>query len=186
MGDDAARRLTGRTEGRFALAPAWNLQPRVRRTRRGDFQLRLPAGERELLRTLPGQLRELLATDDPALERLFPPAYPDDPERDREYRGLVRDDLVAGRLGSLEVMERTIDASRVDEDELVAWLGALNDLRLVFGTRLDVSEDLSGRAISPEDPRAPAFAAYVYLGWLQEQVVEALAAGLDPAGTAGD
>ena len=47
---------------------------RVRRTRRGDFQLRIPAQEREVLRGLPGQLRALLGTDDPALERLFPPA----------------------------------------------------------------------------------------------------------------
>src|SRR5205823_1081916 len=50
---------------------------RVVRTRKGDFELRLPAGERDILRSLPGQLRELLTTDDPALERLFPPAYKD-------------------------------------------------------------------------------------------------------------
>ena len=69
------------------------LQARVRRTRKGDFQLRLPRGEREALRSLPAQLRDLLATDDPALERLFPPAYGEDRSRSAEYSALVRDDL---------------------------------------------------------------------------------------------
>jgi len=64
---------------------------RIRRTRSGAFELRLPAGERELLRSLPSQLRSVLRSDDPALERLFPPAYADDPGQEQEYRELVRD-----------------------------------------------------------------------------------------------
>src|SRR5437588_500232 len=35
--------------------------------------------------------------DDPSLRRLFPTAYPDDAERDREYRQLVGDELVERR-----------------------------------------------------------------------------------------
>ena len=50
------------------------LKPRIRRTRKGTFALNIPREERDALRSLPGQLRDLLATDDPALERLFPPA----------------------------------------------------------------------------------------------------------------
>lgn len=151
---------------------------RVKRTRRGDFQVRLPANERDLLRELPVQLRQLLASDDPVLERLFPPAYLQDAERAAEYRRLMRDDLVASHESALRVMEATIDAERLDEEQLGAWLSALNDLRLVLGTRLDVSEELSEFDADPDDPRAPALALYGYLGWLQEQVVEALAAGL--------
>jgi Domain of unknown function (DUF2017) len=158
-------------------------QRRVRRTRRGDFQLRLPPVERDLLRSLPGQLRGMLGADDPALERLFPPAYRDDPEKEDEYRALMREDLRSGKLGSLETMAATIDADRLDEDELLAWLACLNDLRLVLGTRLEVTDDLDPEALAEDDPRTPAFALYFYLGWLQEQVVEAVAAGIDPAGT---
>ena len=157
---------------------------RVRRTRRGDFQVRLPAEERDLLRSLPGQLRQLLGTDDPALERLFPPAYADDAAADEEYRRLMRDDLVQARAGALEVMAATIDADRLTEDELTAWLSAINDLRLVFGTRLDVTEDMyEDPPTEPDDPRTRPFALYSYLGWLEEQVVEALAAGLPEEGT---
>jgi hypothetical protein len=153
---------------------------RVTRTRRGAYRLRLPSGERDLLRTLPGQLRDLLGTDDPALERLFPPAYPDDAVRQAEYEGMVRDELAAGRRSALDVMEATIDAERLDEEQVLAWLGALNDLRLVLGTRLDVTEETYGRPVPRDDPSAAQLALYHYLSWLEEQVVEALAAGLPP------
>lgn len=147
---------------------------RVRRTRRGDFELDIPREERILLRSLPQQLRELLSSDDPALERLFPPAYPDDADLQSEYERLVRGDLLHQRLTSVEVMEQTIDASRVSEEQLLAWLSSLNDLRLVLGTRLGATEDDDPEDIADDDPQAPAYAVYYYLGWLEEQVVEAL------------
>jgi Domain of unknown function (DUF2017) len=149
----------------------------VHRTRGGRFRLRLTDEEREVLRSLPGQLREILNTDDPALRRLHPPAYQDDPEREAEYRRLVRDDLLRQRLQALDVMEATIDASTLDQEQMTAWLAAINDLRLVLGTRLDVTEEIYEEGIPPEDPRAATFALYQYLGWLEEQVVAALAAG---------
>ena len=152
--------------------------PRVQRTRRGHFRLRLPRREREVLRSLPGQLRQLLGTGDPALRRLYPPAYEDQPDRQEEYDRLVRGDLTRERVEALEVIERTIDASRLTEEELTAWLGALNDLRLVLGTRLEVTEEMYEEGLPEDDPRATAFGLYAYLGWLQEQVVEALAQGL--------
>jgi hypothetical protein len=144
----------------------------------GGFRLRLSRQERDILRDLPGQLREILESDDPALRRLFPPAYQDDPEREAEYHRLVHDDLVAGRRRALEVMESTVDARRLDEEQLTAWLGALNDLRLVLGTRLDVTEDEYDRELSQDDPRSGAMSLYHYLGWLEAQAVEALAEGL--------
>jgi hypothetical protein len=161
------------------------LQRRVKRTRRGDYELRIPQVEREVLRTLPGELRKVLSSDDPARSRLFPPAYGDDAQRNEEFERLVGSDLLAQRMGSIEIMESTIDAERVDEDQLLAWLGAINDLRLVLGTRLDVTEDDSIE-IPDSDPRVGAYALYYYLGWLEEQVVAELAAGVDPAGTARD
>jgi hypothetical protein len=147
---------------------------RVKRTRKGEYQLRLPPEERDILRSLPGQLRELLQTDDPSLKRLFPPAYKDDAALEAEYRRYMGDDLLESHGRSLEVMERTIDAEVLNEEEVLSWMGALNDLRLVLGTRLDVSEGMYEQDIEPDDPRAPAFAVYSYLGWLQEQVVDAL------------
>ncbi len=149
----------------------------MERTGAGRFTLRLSRTEREILRTLPEQLREALSADDPAASRLFPAAHPDDREREAEYRALVHDELLARRRRSLEVMEATIDADDLGEEELSAWLGSINDLRLVLGTRLEVTEESYAEDVDEDDPRAPIFALYHYLGWLEEQVVEALAGG---------
>ncbi len=153
---------------------------RISRTRRGTYAVRLPAEERDLLVSLVDQLRELLelTTDDPSVRRLFPTAYHDDAERDREYQQLVRDELLEGRLAALSTVEESARSSELDGAQLGAWLTALNDLRLVLGTRLDVSEDEA--TISPDDPDAPAMAVYGYLSVLLNDVVDALAEDLPP------
>ena len=150
---------------------------RVRRSRKGGFDLRLPEPERQLVSSLVSQLRSVLTgadvADDPGLRRLFPSAYADDAARDAEYREMVHDDLLAARLGALDVVEATVDATNVDEAQLLAWMGAINDLRLVLGTRLDVSEETAFDA-DPDDPDAPALAVYQYLSFLLESIVDAL------------
>jgi hypothetical protein len=153
---------------------------RISRTRRATYLLRLPGPERELLANLVGQLRELLelTTDDPSVRRLFPTAYNDDAERDREYQQLVRDELLERRLAALDTVEATVGEEELDGDQLTGWLTALNDLRLVLGTRLDVSEDMD--AFDEDDPSAPALAVYGYLGMLLDEAVEALATDLPP------
>ncbi len=155
-------------------------RPRIGRTRHGTYALRLPGPERELLVSLVDQLRELLelTTDDPSVRRLFPTAYHDDPERDQEYQQLVRDELLERRLASLATVEATAEADELDQAQLTGWLTALNDLRLVLGTRLDVSEDQD--ALDQDDPDAPAMAVYGYLSMLLNDVVDALADDLPP------
>jgi hypothetical protein len=155
-----------------------DLRPRIRRRPDGGFDLDLPPGERNLLRSLPAALREVVTGDDPAADRLFPPAHPEDPLREEEYRRLTREGLVAKRLSAVETVERTIDASRLDDEELSAWLGALNDLRLVLGARLEITEEDAERELDPTDPRAPAMSLYHYLTWLVAQAVDALAEDL--------
>ena len=146
----------------------------VKRTRSGEFDVRLSDDERGVLRSVAPQLRQLLDGDlaDPSLRRLFPPAYGEDPERDREYHALVRDELADRRRAAVDTFVATVDRQRLTEEELLAWMGSINDLRLVLGTRLDVTEELE--EIDPEDPDAGLFALYGYLGWLLEHVVDAL------------
>jgi len=45
-------------------------------------------------------------------------------------------------------------------------------------TRLDVTDESLLEGLAENDPRAVELALYAYLSWLQEQVVEALSAGL--------
>lgn len=152
---------------------------RIERTPAGEFRLRLPQPERDLLRRLPAELQELLdaAPDDPSLGRLFPPAYEDEAD-ETEYRRLMQDELAAGRRKALQVLAETADRDRLSADEAQGWLTALNDLRLVLGTRLDVAEDTFRHGLDPSDPRAPELALYGYLSWLQEQLVEAIGADI--------
>ncbi len=157
---------------------------RVKRARSGGFRLRIPPREREILRALPAQLRELLehgdAGSDPGLRRLFPPASSDDEALNAEFERLVRDDLVRERLRATEVMATTIDAERLSEDELLAWLSAINDLRLVLGMRLGVTEETTAAdfaTLPDDDPRVQMYVLYTYLTFLEDHVVEALASG---------
>src|ERR1700676_168369 len=93
----------------------------VKRTLKGRYRLRLSSGERDVLRTLPEQLIELLDGDNPSLRRLFPPAFEDDPERNAEYQRLMREDLVERHRAALDTMARTVDATELSTEELTAW-----------------------------------------------------------------
>jgi len=159
---------------------------RVQRARGGGYDLALLEQERELLVTLADQLTDLLreTTDDPAVRRLFPTAYHEDAERDREYQQLVRDELLERRLANLAVVQATAPAgTSLDEGQLTSWLQAVNDLRLVLGTRLDVSEDPI--EIEADDPELGVHLVYDYLSGVLAEIVEALEGDL-PAPTDDD
>ena len=158
---------------------------RVKRKGPGRYQIKLRPNERTLVADLVGQLREqlLASTDDPSVKRLFPPAYPNDPERDAGYQVLTRDELLEHKLAAIDVVEGSLDGGALDEDGMTAWMGTLISLRLVLGTRLDVDEELP--ALDESDPLAPAYAVYEYLGWLLSQVVDALSTDLPPPGAGG-
>jgi Domain of unknown function (DUF2017) len=143
----------------------------------GGVRLRFHEGEVLLLRELLDELEGLLEDpDDPALRRLFPQAH-DDPESEEQYRSLVRDQLLGGRSKAIAVVRDTLGEETLGPDEADTWLRALNDLRLVLGTRLDVTEDLDYENLDLNEPRGRDLAVYGYLTWLQEQLVEALAEG---------
>jgi hypothetical protein len=143
---------------------------------------------------------------DPVLQRLFPDAYsgpeveatsPEQVEEQRaysaEFRRFTENDLRAGKRENALAVIRSLDALTVEgggggeggasavlklsEEDAKQWLGALNDLRLAIGSRLDVVDeedtDLLYR-LPDEDPRKPMVMAYLWLGGLQETLVETL------------
>ncbi|GAA3826686.1 DUF2017 domain-containing protein [Streptomyces coacervatus] len=136
---------------------------------------------------------------DPVLRRLFPDAY-GDPEgtpgpkeaeeqqaHSSEFRRYTENDLRAGKRENALAVVRSLDALTPGGDggavlELTAqesrqWLGALNDLRLAIGSRLEITDeddtDLLYR-LPDEDPRKPMVMAYLWLGGLQETLVSTL------------
>jgi hypothetical protein len=150
---------------------------RFAQTPDGQIRLQLPLHERQILRELAEAVRALVGEDDPAVGRLFPPAYEDD-ELEREYRELTRAQLTARHEQALVLMEETVDRDVLSQAEGDAWLRGLNDARLVLGTTLDITEDFDWDALDPGDPRAPDLALYAYASWIQEQLVD-VSAGPD-------
>lgn len=138
---------------------------------------------------------------DPVLRRLFPDAYSDpegtpqakEAEEQRahsaEFRRYTENDLRAGkRAGALAVV-RSLDALnaasageggavlKLSVEESQQWLGALNDLRLAIGSRLDIADEDDTELLyrlPDEDPRKPMVMAYLWLGGLQETLVATL------------
>ena len=145
----------------------------------GDRTLiRLEEEERLMLVDLAGQFRSVVADDhDPGLRRLYPTAYPDNPDWDADYASLVHDDLVRLRLEASDTVEATAGSPSLADDELADWMQVLNGLRLLLGTRLDISEE---DQFDPEADDAPARALLAWLGFLREEAV--VAAG-EPDGT---
>lgn len=149
------------------------------RGRDGAYTVRLDDDERRLLRTLPTQLASIVESEpgDPWLQRLFPTAYPKDPEREEEWRLLMSVDLHDKRQEQLRTLAATADATTLTEEELLGWTQALNDLRLYLGTRLELSEETDLEDFESDDDQQ-LFILYTWLGMMQEETVQALAEAL--------
>jgi hypothetical protein len=135
---------------------------------------------------------------DPALARLFPDAYggPDiKPGTDEEaaavaasaeFRRFTENDLRARKREDALAVVRSLDSLtavgeggavlKLRPEEAPRWLSALNDLRLAIGIRLEVTDDDSDELyrLPDPDPRKPMVMAYLWLGGLQETLVETL------------
>jgi hypothetical protein len=172
--------------------------------------------EADLLRSLESQLVELLRNEraapmhvddplealldfsgpteepeDPVLARLFPTAYPDDPEAAGDFRRFTEGTLRDGKAeAAVTVIDGLEDAGlppelteeglvidvELDEPTAETWLRSFTDVRLALATRLEVEEgdEEYWATLDEEDPRGQAHDIYVWLGYLQESLVDAL------------
>lgn len=135
------------------------------------------------LAELLGQFAELVDSSpsipDPALERLTPDVYPEDPEASREFRSLTRSDLLRRRAEDARVVLADLAAVEPDGDELApvevsvdaqqlrAWMRTLAAVRLVIADRLGIVDD-DDREV--DDPR---YGVYDWLGYRLELLVQA-------------
>ena len=121
------------------------------------------------------------APEDPVLARLLPDGYRDDPEAAGEFRRYTEPGLRSGKQQAAQEMLDTLpDAGgrvQLTRDQAVAWLKALNDVRLALGVRLGVTEDFDEQwaSLGQDDPQWAAFEVYAWLGAVQESLVKALA-----------
>ncbi len=138
-----------------------------------------------------GQFRDLVsgsqATDDPAVSRLTPDAYPDDEAASREFRRLTGGDLLERRAQDAATVLHTLGMDGADldpasdpdatiavalgEGEAMAWMRTLSAVRLVLATRLGIQTDDDHR---PDDPR---FGIYDWIGYRLDGLMTALDRG---------
>jgi hypothetical protein len=156
----------------------WQFRPPVEAYRSG-YRINLDDEERDLVLRLLGEMRDLLTgpDDHPALKRIFPAAYhlPEHVELDVEYQRLMREELVASRLSGIEMVNEAFAAKPpLSADQLAALMQALNGLRLVLGTMLDVDEEHDPGLIGDDHPQVGEHHLYGFLSWLLEWTVRAL------------
>lgn len=121
---------------------------------------------------------------DPVLHRLYPDAYPDDPEASLEFRRFTERSLRDASVGRAErvlsALAENVDffdaVNSVVEVELDSnmWndlVGFLNDVRLALGTRLEITENFESHEIAEDDPRSALFDLYGWLTWMQEVLI---------------
>jgi hypothetical protein len=137
--------------------------------------------EAAILGELAGQVAELIQIADPAdpaVARLLPDAYRNDPEAAAEFRRFTQADLgerkvrnattIIGGLGpaAAAVAPTTVTLSAGDAQ---AWLRGLGDIRLSLASRLGVTEDGA-----PDDAPIGLVDLYDWLGFVQDSLVRAV------------
>jgi len=127
-----------------------------------------------------GSGRPVQAPQDPALARLLPDAYRDDPDAAGEFRRFTEQSLRSAKQESARIVLDTLPADggpvKLSGEQAQSWLRALNDVRLALGVRLGVTEEFEEQwqELDPVDPRWAAFEVYAWLGGVQESLVQAL------------
>ncbi len=152
----------------------------------GTYIHSFPAHIMETISIMAGQLDAVLDEDLPELRRLHPTAYSQDAEKDAGYQILARDQLTDGRRAAIDTVQGTADQDQLTDEEINCWIRVINDLRLVLGTRLDVSEDDENSLLRDLDPEATEAEQaefelrqmYDVLGSVQWEMVEAMMKGL--------
>ncbi|XVX21533.1 DUF2017 domain-containing protein [Actinomycetota bacterium] len=135
---------------------------------------------------------DALAERDPALARLLPTANREDEQAAAEFRRLTEHSLRTTKARNLRIAIESLagaERSRVvlTEQQAIATVVALTDVRLVLGERLGLhtDEDVErmetlAAELDPDEPVVYAMAVYDFLTWLQETLATAMLP--DPAG----
>lgn len=160
-----------------------------RRRRDGRVSASFPPEEAKLLTSLAEEAVELAraaatpenGSADPALQRLLPDAYPDDPEASAEFRRFTAAGLADRKERNARVLIESLAAPTergavrvvLDEGQATAWLRTITDVRLVLASRLGIREDGDEGDIH-DDESAMQRAVYDWLAGVQELLVLAL------------
>jgi hypothetical protein len=106
-----------------------------------------------------------------SLRRLFPRAYTTDDEAERLFETASRAELLSRHREALRTLAETADLRTLTHEQMEAWMAALTELRLVFGTVLDVTDEELPAAVDAESPQG---VVYQYLTMLQAELIDVM------------
>src|SRR5699024_9429175 len=133
-----------------------------------------------------------LPPEDPVLRRLLPDGYTDDEEGSADFRRFTERTLSTSKVSNAETVIGSLTASGLDLDEpdssaetievelddeqQMAWLRSLTDVRLSLAVRLGIESDEDAEAVANSEDEATAAMSDIYdwLGYVQESLVQAL------------
>jgi hypothetical protein len=124
---------------------------------------------------------------DPVLHRLLPDGYRNDDGAAGEFRRLTESSLRSAKRGALQRVVADLSSPGaqqpdggvtldINADAAQSWLPALTDVRLAFGTRLGITEDMELERAAAEagSLQYAQLAVYDWLSWLQDKMVRAI------------
>lgn len=165
----------------------------------GSTVLRRAAESEDPLRRLEAEFAGMEAREpvDSAVRKLFPAASQDE-QLAQEFRRLGQQDLAEGKLENLRTVMAILDGSprghsevSFGEDEAIAFLRAVNDVRIVLADRLGLERDgdldavrmlqqigerVEGAERGDQEQVGSdvVIAVYELLSWLQESLLRAM------------
>jgi hypothetical protein len=118
--------------------------------------------------------------EDPALVRLFPDAYSDDPLASAEFRRFTLSGQRRERLDDIAMLRRALvrladGPLPIGVEDIDPWLRVANALRLLLASRLGIVDDRSADQAERDAHRDPSdiiHPAYEWLGVLIEIFIE--------------
>jgi hypothetical protein len=143
------------------------------RRRRGRVEVKLDEDERRVLLGIVDSLTEVLGT----VPRTSPRAF-DDPKLEAEYQRWIAPELADARGADIDTVRRALGSDEehceLDDAQALAWVRALNHLRLAAGGLLGIEDDGWEEAVPTGEHGRDEYRMLSALGWVQEALVDAL------------
>jgi hypothetical protein len=128
------------------------------------------AAPEDPLAVLVGMDAEASRPDDPALLRLLPDAYGNDDDSSDEFRRFTERELRSGKLvharAVLDALPPGGGTVLLSRDDVDHWVLAVNDIRLVLGARLAITDDDWELPPDADEAEAATLAVFEFLGHL--------------------
>lgn len=141
--------------------------------RQGELvYVRVSRGERKALLQILGRLEPLVEESQWARPR----AYHEEQE-EKEFQRLVGTDLAEARAADFAQVRDALESDQrvlLSSESALAWLRALNLLRLALAERVGITADGWEDQYTLQEHRKPPLATLHLLSWVQEGLVEAL------------